>query len=109
MAKPEKFVFVCTNDRPPGHPRGSCMARNAGDILMKFAEVMEEKMLFGKYSLTQTKCIGPCFDGPIVVVFPDNVWYKKVTTEDVGEIIESHLENDKPVDRLAFTNEDWGV
>ena len=108
MSQPEKYVFVCTNQRPEGHPRGSCATRGGREVIGKFAEAMDTEGLFGKIGLTQTGCMGPCMDGSIVAVFPDNVWYKRVTPEDVGEIVKDHLINGKPVERLVLTEEDWG-
>lgn len=108
MAKPEKFVFVCTNQRPPGHPRSSCTERGGRDILMRFAEQLEEKGLFGKVSLVNAGCLGPCLDGPVVAVFPDNIWYKKLTSADVDEIVSKHLVGGEVVTSLEFTDDQWG-
>ncbi len=46
--------------------------------------------------------------GPTVVVYPDGTWYKQVLPEDVSEIVEGHLKNGKPVDRLKLPDEMWG-
>ena len=47
-------------------------------------------------------CLGRCDDGPVIVVYPDNVWYTYVDKEDIDEIIDSHLVNDRIVDRLRL-------
>ncbi len=47
MPKPEKHVFVCTNQRPPGHPKGSCTDRGCPDLLAEFGRLMEERGAFG--------------------------------------------------------------
>ena len=108
MAAPEKFVFVCTNQRPEGHPRGSCSGRGGQEVIQQFGETMDIVGLFGKVGLTQTGCMGPCMDGPIVVVYPDNIWYKKVTPQDVDEIVKEHLVKGNPVERLRLRDEEWG-
>ncbi|HIF35581.1 MAG TPA: ferredoxin, partial [Candidatus Thioglobus sp.] len=41
-------------------------------------------------------------NGPVAVVYPDNVWYQYVDEEDIDEIIESHLEGCKVVERLLI-------
>ena len=51
---------------------------------------VEQKGLFGKCTVTNTGCIGPCGVGPVVIVYPDGVWYQKVQPEDVDEIC-SHM------------------
>lgn len=108
MAKPERFVFVCTNQRPQGHPRGSCTLRGSSEVIERFGELLEEKGIEEKVSLIRTGCLGPCFDGPIVAVFPDNCWYKEVTPKDVDEIVEEHLINGRPLERIRFKDEEWG-
>jgi (2Fe-2S) ferredoxin len=108
MPAPEKFVFVCTNQRPEGHPRGSCSGRGAREVIQQFGEIMDIVGLLGKVGLTQTGCMGPCMDGPIVVVYPDNIWYKKVTPQDVDEIVKEHLMKGNPVERLRLKDEEWG-
>lgn len=109
MPKPKYHVFVCTTTRPPGHPRGSCAGdRNSREVMMKFFEEMEKQGLFGDAMVTESGCLGPCMMGPTIVVYPDAVWYKQVMPEDVGEIVESHLKNGKPVDRLKLPDEMWG-
>ncbi len=107
MAKPEKFVYVCVNQRPEGHPRGSCSMHGAREVITKFSESIEGQGLSGRVSLIQSGCMGPCNEGPVVAVFPDNVWYRGVAVGDVGEIVSEHLEGDKPVTRLLLDDRDW--
>ncbi len=47
-------------------------------------------------------CLNQCGHGPMVVVYPDAVWYAGVKADDVEEIVESHLVNGVPVDRLRY-------
>ena len=108
MPKPAYHIFVCTNQRPAGHPRGSCGEVGANAIFEKFSMGIEEKMLFGKAIVTSTTCIGPCGIGPVVVVYPEGVWYNKVKPEDVGEILEQHIMQGKKVDRLEAPEDIWG-
>jgi (2Fe-2S) ferredoxin len=50
-------------------------------------------------------CLDQCEHGPTVVVYPDGVWYGRVTPDDVEEIIDSHIVNGKPVERLLIPDE----
>ena len=79
MAKPIKHVFVCTQMRPPGHPRGSCGANGSAAVFVAFQQQFEKRGLWGRYALTGTGCIGPCGNGPSVLVYPDGVMYGAVT------------------------------
>jgi (2Fe-2S) ferredoxin len=96
------------NSRPPGHPRGSCGSSGSNDVLSRFQQEFENKNLFGRALISGSTCIGPCSVGPTVVVYPDGTWYKQVTPDDVPEIIEKHIENDQPVERLLLPEEAWG-
>jgi (2Fe-2S) ferredoxin len=70
--------------------------------MQKFMEEIEERGTGGGVFLTNTGCFGICEQGPVVVVYPDNVWYGSVTPDDVQEILDSHIEGGKPVERLLL-------
>jgi len=52
--------------------------------------------------LNNTGCFGICDKGPIVVVYPEGVWYGKVTVDDVERIMEEHIEGGKVVEDLVI-------
>ncbi|MEW6562784.1 MAG: (2Fe-2S) ferredoxin domain-containing protein [Pseudomonadota bacterium] len=108
MGKPVKHVFVCTQSRPPGHPRGSCGARGSMAVFQEFLQQFEKRGLWGKFAVTGSGCIGPCDFGPNVLVYPDGVMYGGVTKEAVSEIIEQHLLGGQPVESLKVPAEIWG-
>ncbi len=58
--------------------------------------------------IANTGCLGPCGVGPVVVVYPDGVWYQKVQPEDVDEILDQHIGQGKKIDRLEVPDELWG-
>lgn len=60
----------------------------------------------GRIRANKAGCLDQCELGVSVVVYPDGVWYGRVTLEDVNEIIESHLIAGKPVERLRVPD-DW--
>ena len=104
--KPEKYVFVCTNERPPGHPRGSCVTNGSVEVLQTFRDLQGEKNLFN-FKVVATGCLEPCLAGPTVVVYPDNVWYGGVTVHDVERIIDEHLVGGHPVEFLLLDDDDF--
>ncbi len=108
MSRPSKHVFVCAQSRPPGHPRGSCGELGATRVFQAFLQQFEQGQLYGRFALTSTGCLGTCSEGPSVLVYPDGVMYAKVQPEDVSEIIEQHLKNDQPVERLRAPEAVWG-
>jgi len=99
-----KHVFICVNQRPPGHPMGSCAEKGSRDIYQKFMEKLQtDPELFMSVVITPTGCLGPCGMGPTMVVYPEGVWYGNIRLEDVEEIVNSHLKKDQPVERLVVS------
>ena len=108
MPKPEKHVFICTQARPPGHPRGSCQEKGCAEIAESFWFEMQERDLFSRFAVTQTGCIGPCGVGPNVLIYPEGVMYSGVGKDDVKAIVEQHLLNGEVVDSLLAPADMWG-
>ena len=102
MQKPVKHIFVCTSSRPNGTQKGVCHNKTGVDVMQKFIEEIEERGTGGEVFLTNTGCFGICEKGPVVAVYPDNVWYGSVTRDDVAEILDSHIGGGKPVERLLL-------
>lgn len=102
MQKPKHHIFVCTSSRPTGQQKGFCESKAGVEIMMKFAEELQERELDGDVFLSNTGCFGICDKGPIVIVYPDNVWYGSVTPDDVPEILDQHIEGGTVVERLAI-------
>jgi (2Fe-2S) ferredoxin len=92
-------VFCCFQQRPAGHPRGSCAANGAGPLWERLSGKIQGGALPG-VAMVGTGCLGFCNAGPLLVVYPDGVWYRPTTPEDIDEIVESHLVGGRPVERL---------
>ena len=98
-------IFVCTNQRPPGHPKGSCAGRGSREFLLALQEEIERQELFDTVKVNTTDCLGPCRAGPTAVVYPEGCWYGGLRPEDACELVTSHLVNGHPVERLALQQE----
>jgi (2Fe-2S) ferredoxin len=107
MAKPKKHVLVCVQGRPAGHPRGSCQQKGCNEVYQGFIEAFQARNLWADYAVTNTGCIGPCSNGPSVLVYPEGVMYSGVSAADVGTIIDEHLIGDRPVARLLAPASVW--
>ena len=59
----------------------------------------------GEVRINSAGCLNRCEEGPALVVYPEATWYKWVDQEDIDEIIESHLINNTPVERLKIDTE----
>ncbi|HHI78475.1 MAG TPA: (2Fe-2S) ferredoxin domain-containing protein [Planctomycetes bacterium] len=99
-------VFVCENERPEDHPRGSCSRRGGRQIRRWFKEAMSHEGLTEKTRVNKSGCLAHCESGPIVVIYPQGVWYRPETQEDVVEIVQSHLLRGRVVEHLLLENKD---
>lgn len=93
-------VFCCYQQRPPGHPRGSCGASGAAPLWDHLGRQLQANNL-ADVGMAATGCLGFCSAGPLMVVYPAGVWYQPRSTEDIDEIVQTHLAGDGIVERLA--------
>jgi (2Fe-2S) ferredoxin len=104
MPKFEKHIFICMNQREVGHPRGCCDPTGQGQLQRLFKTKLALRGL-KLVRANKSGCLDQCELGPTVAVYPDGIFYGGVRPEDVEEIIESHLVNGHPVERLRIPDE----
>ena len=78
-----KYIFVCENERA----EGACCGAEGGRIREALKKKIKEMGLDGKIRVSRSGCIDVCSEGPNVLLEPDQVWFKKVSTADVDKII----------------------
>lgn len=100
----QRHVFFCCNQRPADDPRGCCNAKGASRVRDYAKQKIKELGLSGKgkVRINQAGCLDRCEQGPVIVVYPEEVWYTYVDEEDVDEIIAEHLQNGRVVERLKI-------
>jgi len=96
----QRHVFVCINERPADHPKGSCKAKGGVDVRDKLKSELTARGLSKLIRANNSGCLDQCECGVSVVVYPEQVWYQHVTVEDVPEIIDKHLVGGEVVERL---------
>jgi (2Fe-2S) ferredoxin/predicted O-methyltransferase YrrM len=111
--EPFRFhLFVCTQLKPEGVP--SCPASGSFAVLGALDREIQarglnhpglnNRGLKNDVQLTTCGCMGLCDEGPVMVVYPSGVWYRRVQPSDVSEIVDAHLRDGKPVDRLIWND-----
>ena len=96
-------VFVCCNRRPDGHRRGSCAARGS-EALRDYMKARAKELGLAKVRVNQAGCLDRCEYGPTLVIYPEGIWYRPQTREDVDEILQAHLVKGGRVPRLMLTD-----
>ena len=90
----ERTIMICAGT--------GCKSARSDEIKETLEVAIEKAGLSDKVEVKITGCFGFCAEGPILQIFPDDVFYVHVQPEDADELVESHLKNNTPVDRLLF-------
>ncbi len=98
-------VFCCTNERPPGHPRGCCKDRGAV-ALRNYMKARAKELGYSDVRVNVAGCLDRCELGPTMVIYPQGVWYSYHSTEDIDEILQTHIAEGGRVERLMLRPED---
>lgn len=98
----ESHIFVCQNERPDGHPKGCCAQNGEADKLTKYMKVRAKELGIENIRVNKAGCLDRCELGPVLVIYPQNIWYHYRTQADIDEIVESHLLNGQFVERLLL-------
>lgn len=105
MKRFDKHIFICENKRHEGHPKGCCADKGSPLIREKFKKRLKELKLNNNIRTNSSGCLDACEFGPTIVIYPEQVWYGGVKLEDVEEIIQSHILNNKIVERIIIRDE----
>jgi (2Fe-2S) ferredoxin len=97
----KRHIFACHTQRPPQHPRGSCGANGAQPLWGRLGKRIENEGLATEVGFTASGCLGFCSAGPLMVIYPEGVWYTPKTVEDIDEIVETHLKQGKLAENLV--------
>lgn len=93
-----RHVIVCTGSFCSPDRKGRALYSLLAQLLQ------QEDLLFGpsRVKRGETPCLGVCSDGPIVVVYPEGIWYARVTPQLLERIVIEHLKDGKPVESAVF-------
>jgi len=102
MSYYERHVFFCCNQRDDGRP---CCNNHNAQAMRDYAKGRIKQLGLagkGKIRINQSGCLDRCDEGPVIVVYPEEVWYTYVDREDIDEIIDEHLVHGRVVNRLRI-------
>ena len=83
-------LFVCCNRRPDGHPRGSC-AEKGSERLRDYLKARMKELGIPRSRVNTAGCLDRCEHGPCLVIYPEGVWYRIGSTEDIETVLREHV------------------
>jgi (2Fe-2S) ferredoxin len=98
----KRHIFFCLNERPNGEDCCAQHGAKAGFDRCKHQVKAAGLAGQGGVRVNKAGCLDRCAGGPVAVVYPEGVWYTFVDDSDIDEIVESHLRDGKPVERLML-------
>ena len=110
----EKVRQEIVSRRDPSKPcisicaGAGCMASGAGEVIAAFKAEIEKQGLQADVNTRETGCPGFCERGPVVVIYPEEICYLQVKSEDVPEIVSQTIKEKKVVDRLVYVDPTTG-
>ena len=102
MSYYKHHVFMCLNKREAPE---NCCACHGSEAMQEYAKTRVKELGLhghGQVRINKSGCMDRCEEGPVMVVYPEEVWYTYVDKDDIDEIIEEHLVNGRIVERLRI-------
>lgn len=97
-----RHIFFCLNERKNGEDCCTQHQAQAGFERCKSQVKAAGLAGVGNVRVNKAGCMDRCAGGPVAVVYPDNVWYTYVDSQDIDEIVASHLVRGEVVERLRM-------
>ena len=100
MPHRDRYLFVCTNRRPEGHPKGSCAQKGGEELVTCLKKALLARGAAARVRACATGCLDLCEIGASIVQEPEHVAYGRVTVADVDAIAEA-ADKGEVVERLV--------
>jgi (2Fe-2S) ferredoxin len=95
MGQYRHHVFVCTHGK-------TCARQGADEVFDRLRECVKDAGLKHTVRVNRAGCMSQCGHGPMVVVYPQNVWYARVDRRGARRIAEEHLVDGHPVAAYCY-------
>ena len=93
-----RHLFVCTSPRASGKP--AC-GPGGGEAILAAVQTLLIARGAADVLVTPCGCLGPCFDGPNAVVYPDGVWYAGLSPDDAPGLVHHLIDGVPLAERIA--------
>ncbi|HEV7279371.1 MAG TPA: (2Fe-2S) ferredoxin domain-containing protein [Pirellulaceae bacterium] len=98
-------IFVCCNQRAPGHTRGCCDPDGSQRLREAFKREIDRQGLKAEVRANSAGCLEQCELGPAVVIYPQAIWYGHVTPDDVPRIVERTILRGETIEDLHIPDQ----
>lgn len=102
MSRYRRHVFVCINQRPAGHPKGCCHDKGSERIRDALKAELVKRGLGTIVRANNSGCLDACEHGITMVIYPEAIWYGRVTQDDIPEIIDRTIIRGEVIQRLLI-------
>ena len=102
MSHYKRHIFFCTNQRADGE---ACCQNHGANDMRTYAKERVKVLVpksAGRMRVNSAGCMDRCEKGPVMVVYPEAVWYRYGSKADIDEIINEHLLHGRVVERLKI-------
>lgn len=97
MQQPKYHALICTSCRLNGVIKGFCANHDSVSLLQNLTEQIDDAGIGSDIMVTHTGCFGLCEKGPVMVVYPEGVWYGQLDEAKIERIVSEHFCNGIPV------------
>ena len=105
--KYRKHILICVNERAEGHRKGSCSRCGGPELRARFVQLISDHGLKGQVRASKTYCLDACELGPVVAIYPDDVWYVGVRPDDADAIFAASVLADGVYEPRLASAETW--
>ena len=105
MSKFNHHIFVCGKCKPAKHPPGGGKADKPGDLRAALKKEIKRLGLKADVRANDSGCLDQCDDNPVVVIYPQAIWYGRVTAADAERIIQQTILKGEILEDLRISPE----
>ena len=104
MSRFQRHIFVCINEREPGHPKGCFQAKGSEEVRDRLKQELKNRGLSHAVRANNAGCLDACEYGVTMVIYPEGIWYGGVKEEDIEEVVDRTILNGEVIQRLVIPN-----